>query len=823
MAAKKELLLIEIREDGARVVKRNIEGVGKAGDKTSGQMDKLKSVLAGLVSAKVLRDTILLADAYANMLNRLRVVTESTWELHASMEGVYKMSRQTRTSLEANVDMYNRIAINTRQMGLEMEDVIRFSKQLNHAIILSGVTAREAQWGMVQFSQGLAAGALRGDELRAVMEQLPIVTQTLTRYLGIGRGELRKWAFEGRVTTRVIIDAFEQAEESLAERFGRRIPTVDQALTVLNNSILKFVGGMDQAIQGTQTLAQGIMWVADNMNMLGRFVMVVGTVLGTIFLKNLIMIVAQMRLFSLEMLKVSPLATGLMLAGAAMVVFSDKIKIANDSTATLADFMKELGKNALTAYKVLREGVAGLFSGDDIHMEYVVTFESILVDAAKFTDKFLGLFVGAGEVIKKVFGDVPNYAKRAWNGILNGIETVADTIIAVFKSIGDMLQIFALNVQSGMSLLSGAAEQLLAGNAAKAKEYADQAALSFKNAAKDGFRGFSDILDKNLREAASEDRLAGAKLVVEQAGETIGDAFGRGFAMSDILTAGVDQLLKRTKAMSADGDPREAGVPIFSPTPAQSELLKSMLGDIGKVNNQMLQLQELWAAINTKQPGTEGMDVTLEQVNRKMTELKLKSMEVNTDVISGFQRGFMKLGLGISDFANTAEKAVVSAFKGMENALVEFVKTGKVSFTSLVDGILADLTRLLARQALMGLLQGMAGTTPGGLLSNVAGAFGAAPTQAALDASFVGPRRALGGSVSPGMQYMVGERRPELFQPAQPGHITPTTNIQPPAQEGAVTIINVATEEAAISAMQTAEGKRVIRNEIRTYKSGGGI
>ena len=139
MADKKELLLIEIRENGARVVKRNIEFVGKAGDATADQMDRLKGILAGLVSARVLRDTIMLADAYANMLNRLRVVTESTWELNAAMEGVFTMSRETRTSMEANIDMYARVAINTKQLGLQYKDVLRFAKQLNHAIILSGV------------------------------------------------------------------------------------------------------------------------------------------------------------------------------------------------------------------------------------------------------------------------------------------------------------------------------------------------------------------------------------------------------------------------------------------------------------------------------------------------------------------------------------------------------------------------------------------------------------------------------------------------------------------------------------------------------------
>lgn len=831
MASKKELLLIEIREDGARVVKRNISEVGEAGDRTTGQMDKLKTVLAGLVSAKVIKDTILLADSYANMLNKLRVVTDGTWALHAAMDAVFKMSRQTRTSLEANIDMYSRIAINTKQMGLEMKDVVRFATQLNHAIILSGVTAREAQWGMVQFSQGLAAGALRGDELRSVMEQLPIVTQTLTRFLGIGRGELRKWAFEGRVTTQVIIDAFNDAEKSLAERFGRRIPTVDQAVTVLHNSLQKFVGDLDQSIQGTAGLAQVILWVSDNMDVFGKAVGIVGALLGGILLKNLIGIVAQMKLFSLAILKVNPLATAILLAGAALVVFADKIKIANDSTATLADFMTELGENAKVTYGIMRDGMTGLFEGVDIQRETTITFETILTDVAAFIDAFLGFFVGAGEVIKTIFKNIPGYAELAWNGILTGVEFVIDAIMAGFATLGQIISNFGANVSSGFNSIAAAADSLMSRNFSQARKHAADAAESLKKAATGGFTDFTTIFSEKLVEATSEDSLAGAKFSAEQAGESLGDAFGRGFEMSDFISEGVEDLFARTKAGTGDtGGPGEAGEGIFSPTPVQLQLLKDMIGDVGKVNNQMLQLQELWTAINTQQPGTEGMEATLDQVNRKMTELKIKSMEVNTDVLSGFQRGFMKLGLEISDFASMAERTIVNAFKGMEDALVSFVTTGKVNFKSLVDGMLADLTRLLARQALMGLLSSMAGG--GGMGGQIAGAFGVLGGSAGSaggggvpTSSFgggAGPAgRALGGPVSPGSPFLVGERGPEIFQPAQPGRIIPDPTAQEPAQEGAVTIINVSSEDEALSAMGSAEGKRIIRNEIRTYNSSG--
>ncbi len=820
MAAKRELLLIEIREDGARVVKRNIADVGKVGDATTDKMGKLKTVLAGLISAKVLRDVVLLADSYANMLNRLRVVTEGTWELHKAMSMVYDMSRQTRTALEANIDMYARIALNTKQMGLNMKDVVRFATQLNHAIILSGVTAREAQWGMIQFSQGLAAGALRGDELRAVMEQLPVVTETLTRFLGIGRGALRKWAFEGRVTTRVIIDAFNEAEKSLAERFGRRIPTVDQALTVLRNSITKFIGDLDQAMQGTGRLAQALLWAADNMDTLGRFVGAVAGLLGGILLVNLIRIIAQMKLFSLAILAINPLVTILAVAGAGLVVFSDKILIAKNSTATLRDVFTALGEKMKLAAAVGRDAIAEMFEGPQVDSGDISSIWTIMLkDVVKFGDDVVGVFKGIGAVIRWVFADVPNHGKQLWNELIDLMEGQLDLLIAIFKTVGDTFEIMAINMQIGMRNLGASFKALMRRNWKEAARFGDQAALAFSNAAKAGFGEFGTIMAANLAEGMKTDMLAGAKFAIVNAGETAASIFAAAFNSSGFI-AGLFDRAKEIAKQTDTGGPGPGNPAVFSPTPVQNQLLKDMIGDIGKVNNQMLQLKELWEAINTQQPGTEGMIATLDQVNRRMTELKIKAMEVNTDVISGFQRGFMKLSLEITDFASLAESTITNAFKGMEDALVKFATTGKLSFKSLIDGMLADLSRLIIRMMLVSALKAVVGGDGGGG-GGIFGALfsGASGGSGGSGGSATPGKKALGGSVSPGMDYLVGERRPEMFRPAQPGHIIPQVAEAQPAQEAAITIINVDSEEAALSAMGSAEGGRIIRNEVR--KAGG--
>lgn len=883
MAGRREILLIEIREDGARVVRRSIEDIGDAGTEATTQMDKLKAVLAGLVSAKVLKDVVMLADTYANMMNRLRVVTDSTWELHQAMEGVFEMSRETRTSMEANIDMFARVSINTKQMGLEFKDVLRFSKQLNHAIILSGVTAREAQWGMVQFSQALASNALRGDELRAILEQLPVVTDVIAAHFKVTRGELRDLGFQGLITADRIIMAFEEAERSLATRFGKRIPTIDQGITVLQSSILKLIGTVDQLWQLTTTLASGLIFVADNMEILGRTMAIIGTVIGVVLLKNLIGIVRELRLFNLALLVRHPWVTALIVGSAALVVFADKIKVATHSTATLKDVFTALGEKVKLAATVMRMAMAEAFEGPQIDASDVSTIWTILLeDVVKFGDDFLGIWKGIGAVIRWVWEDIPNHAKIAWNDLIDGIERVADVFFAVFKTISDVFSVMVLQIEAGILHLHSALMFSQAGMFSESRKAMNQAKASFAELIATDFSQFGKNLTKNLAAGMKEDLLAGVKFKIEDAGGEAADIFAAAFNSSGFI-AGLFGRAKEIAGAREAGGPTETELGSLPRTPMEGQLYKDLTGDIGRLKAETqalsdLMMKQAYVAIIlvtkawrdgeitqaeyesqlatqtttmlsyvdsvteldmllqrgriTQDQYNMSIDVVKERMQaivdefdnvtvsveaylNKLEELRLKALGVSRDMGTGFERGFKKVGLEITNFANQAEKVVVNAFSGMEDAIVKFVQTGKLDFKSMVDGMLADLTRLILRLMLVKALEGAAGG--GGLGGTLASAFG---ITAKADTT---TKKALGGSVSPGMPILVGERGPEIFRPAQPGHITPNNQIaqqQQPAQEVPITIINVATEEAALSAMGSAEGKRVIRNEIRAANSG---
>ena len=131
------------------------------------------------------------------------------------------------------------------------------------------------------------------------------------------------------------------------------------------------------------------------------------------------------------------------------------------------------------------------------------------------------------------------------------------------------------------------------------------------------------------------------------------------------------------------------------------------------------------------------------------------------------------------DTGKQLRDAFSNAFSSMEDAFVQFVTTGKLSFSGLVNSILQDIARMMARKAVSNLLEGIL-SIGGNALSNwlgggnVAGAGGSQVKDSLSDFSYRGSGvsfRAAGGPVYGGSPYVVGERGPELFVPAQSGKI----------------------------------------------------
>lgn len=266
----------EIRRVGEEVKKlgasgpaagRGLEQVGQGAQRAeagarrlSGAAQQLRGILLGLASAVSARELIRAADTYALLGGRLKLVTANSAELAAVEKELFALSQRTRSGYAETVELYARVARNAANLGASQADLLQVTETVNQAIQVSGATAAEAAGGVIQFSQALASGELRGEELRSVMENMPRLAQAIVdglEQIGAGAnltlGDLRKLAEQGELSSERIFRALLTQADTLGREFSALPRTVGGAMTQLGNDVQRALAQADM-----QPLIDGI-------------------------------------------------------------------------------------------------------------------------------------------------------------------------------------------------------------------------------------------------------------------------------------------------------------------------------------------------------------------------------------------------------------------------------------------------------------------------------------------------------------------------------------------------------------------------------------
>ena len=211
------------------------------------------------------RGLIHMSDTYTGLNAQLATATSNTRELRIAQTELARIARETRGSWEATVTVYARMARATKELGIPQRDLLTVTKALNHAVVVSGATSTEASNALIQLSQGMASGTLRGDELRSVLEQIPRVGQAIAKGMGISFGQLRQLGQEGKITTQQIITALKKQSGVLQEEFNKMPPTVASASQQVSDSMTRLWGEFTTTSGAATGLANSILFVADNL------------------------------------------------------------------------------------------------------------------------------------------------------------------------------------------------------------------------------------------------------------------------------------------------------------------------------------------------------------------------------------------------------------------------------------------------------------------------------------------------------------------------------------------------------------------------------
>ncbi|MHB9329457.1 tape measure protein [Phytobacter ursingii] len=245
-----------------------------------GAMSRLSGVAGAVMAALSVRQVAEYADAWVTLNNKLANALRPNEQLAEVTERVFDISQKTMSSLDATATLYARLERATRTAGTSTADLIKLTETINKGLIVSGATTQEASSTMIQLSQALASGVLRGEEFNSISENGSRLAVALAQSLGVTMGQLRAMAAQGKLTTDVVVKGLLSQGDQIAKEFSNTAMTLGQAFNIATNNVTKFVGESTTIKSVYAASGNAIVSLSQNIDVLSNAILAVSLLMG---------------------------------------------------------------------------------------------------------------------------------------------------------------------------------------------------------------------------------------------------------------------------------------------------------------------------------------------------------------------------------------------------------------------------------------------------------------------------------------------------------------------------------------------------------------
>ena len=176
-----------------------------------------------------------MADEYTSINSRLGLINDGLQTQHQLQNKILESANATRSSYKATADLIFKIGQTGAIKGNDNQ--IAFAEKVNKMLKLGGGTATMNESAMLQLSQSLSSGVMQGDEFKSLMENAPALMQNIAKGMGVTKGELKKLASDGKLTTETIINAINKMGGSIEQQFNKLPRTFGENKVVFENMV----------------------------------------------------------------------------------------------------------------------------------------------------------------------------------------------------------------------------------------------------------------------------------------------------------------------------------------------------------------------------------------------------------------------------------------------------------------------------------------------------------------------------------------------------------------------------------------------------------
>lgn len=733
------------------------KNTGKASQEFFGVLRKgLVAIGTVIVVKQTIQSLTNLIDSYTALQNSLRIVTDSTFELNQVYAQLVDISKETRSSISVNAELFRRLALSSKELGVSQGELLQFTKNLNQAIKIGGSTSEEAANGIIQLSQGLASGALRGDELRSVLEQLPVVADIIAKSMGKTRGELRKLGAEGKITSDIIIRSIGGAGRELSERFGKTVPLISDSFVRLGDSLRNVVGAFDRLSGSSQAVANALNNIADTVesftpeNIVRAYDLIVEgqkTAAKDIKATNLTSLVAK--LFILSRAGTAAVAKAEAERKFGLEDYHRSQKKVNDEERIYGQLLRTTGPiiGKLTdQQEKLNTEIEATLAGQSVEQ-----FKAETAVRESLTKANVLLALSKLKVIRTGYEELE--ANKVRLDLLKQLLEPQRKEALVRQELNKL-------AEKGFDV-SKLEQKLLKEKTSNIDR--------FLNSLKE------EAAVAGLSQAAGERRAA----VLEATNALVKDGADLESTRSKSILASVEATVRATQV------DREYA---------------SVLEEHGISQDQNRLREE---ALNK---ALLNSNLTFDQRRSLLAELNDLTTK-STDFISALKQAFLDTNLSAKVLGITIGEYLVSTIDKASGALADFIVTGARDVETLREQ-LANIFQDLGKQILQLIIKTL-------ILKAIQASLGGTSLGGTSLGGTEVKKAQAGGFLQKGRPALIGERGPEVFVPTESGRVVPNNNINVSPPQVNVRVVNVQDPNEVTSAINTPAGEAAVLNVLR--------
>lgn len=206
-----------------------------------GLWNKLKGIAATVGGIAGLNKVLGISDQLTSTnarLNNAMVNFDDGGSLDELQKKVMASAQRSRSYYMDTAAAVAKLGMNAKDAFGNMDEVIMFSELVNKQFVNGGASAQEQAASMLQLTQAMASGVLRGEELNSIFENAPGIIQSIADYLDVPIGQIRTMASEGQITADIVKNAMFAAADDIEEKFNSMPKTWGQIWTSMKNKAL---------------------------------------------------------------------------------------------------------------------------------------------------------------------------------------------------------------------------------------------------------------------------------------------------------------------------------------------------------------------------------------------------------------------------------------------------------------------------------------------------------------------------------------------------------------------------------------------------------